>query len=395
MKHSWKYPSLSLLLPMLLASSVDAEPVNIKMTKASKAASQSTAITEKELVQVALLLDTSGSMSGLIDQARCQLWNVVSELSKAERNGTAVALHIGVYQYGAHDIPAHEGHLRQVLDFTDNLDEVSAALFSLKTDGGDEYCGQVIGAALNDLGWSNSPDVYKAIFIAGNESFDQGKISYGELLSHISSKSVTVNTIFCGNKKESEQWDSAARLSGGLFAKIDHNHHLPEMVTPYDQEMRGLNLKMNKTFVWYGDGSQEAAKNQQIQDANAQKMSDHAFAARMSAKVGHLYHHVHNDLVDAIAHGKIDITTMPKEKMPEIIKNLTPKERGDYIEMKASQRQSVRRQMAELITKRHSFLESKMSQSQKNPAKGSVVLGDALVKAIRTQAESNGYVFTR
>ena len=37
MKHSWKYPSLSLLLPMLLASSVGAEPVNIKMPKASTA----------------------------------------------------------------------------------------------------------------------------------------------------------------------------------------------------------------------------------------------------------------------------------------------------------------------------------------------------------------------
>lgn len=380
---------------MLLASSVGAEPMSINMPKGNKTVPQSSAITEKQLVQVALLLDTSGSMKGLIDQARCQLWNVVSELSRAERKGTPVALHIGVYQYGAGSIPSSQGYLRQVLGFTDNLDDVSAALFSLQTKGDKEHCGQVIGAALNDLEWSKSPDVYKAIFIAGNESFDQGPVSYGELLSHLSSKSITVNTIYCGNKKEADQWNSAAGLAGGLFARIDHNHHLPEMETPYDQEMRLLNQKMNESFVWYGAGSQEAAKKQRMQDTNAQKLSDHAFAARMSAKIGHLYHHVHHDLVDAIAHGKVDVAKMPKDQMPEMLQNLSPAERVKYIEKKARQRQTVRRQMADVITKRHGFLESKMSQSQKNPTDGALMLGDALVKAIREQAEVKGYVFAK
>ena len=166
------------------------------------------------------------------------------------------------------------------------------------------------------------------------------------------------------------------------------------METPYDQKMRMLNQKMNDSFVWYGAGSEQAANNQQMQDSNAQKMSDHAFAARMSAKIGHLYHHVHHDLVDAIAHGKVDISQMSVDQMPEMLKKLTPAERIEYIEKKASQRQTVRRQMADVITKRHSFLEAKMSESQKKPSDGSIVLGDALAKAIRQQAEGKGYTFT-
>lgn len=353
------------------------------------------------LVQVALLLDTSGSMEGLIDQARCQLWNVVSELSKAKRHGSPITLQIAVYQYGSRNIPSELGYLKQVLSFTDNLDEVSAALFSLTVGGSNEHCGQVIGAAINGLEWAENPDVYKAIFIAGNESFDQGPTSFGDLLSPITSRALVLNTIFCAKRSGSQkftggtnQWSSAARLVGGLYSTIDHNHHLPEMKTPFDEKMRELNREMNESFVWYGDGADEAAKNQRVQDANARKLSDHAFAARMSAKIGHLYHHVHHDLVDAIAHGKADIAIMSAGDMPALMKKLSHSERMEFIAEKTRQRQAVRRQMADLITRRHAFLEEKMNRSGDNGSDRSLVLGEALAKSIRAQAERKGYVFT-
>jgi uncharacterized protein with von Willebrand factor type A (vWA) domain len=37
-------------------------------------------------VQLAILLDVSGSMSGLIEQAKSQLWNVVNQLGYARRS---------------------------------------------------------------------------------------------------------------------------------------------------------------------------------------------------------------------------------------------------------------------------------------------------------------------
>jgi len=349
---------------------------------------------DKQQVQVALLLDTSGSMKGLIDQARCQLWNVVSELGKASRQGEPIELQISVYQYGSSALPASEGRLRQVVGFTDNLDEVSSALFSLNTGGSDEFCGQVIQAAVNGLEWSEDSNVYKAIFIAGNESFDQGKVGFGELLSWIDDKSLVVNTIYCGAKQKGDaQWRSAAGLTGGLFAKIDHNHHLPEMETPYDVKMRELNRRMNETFVWFGDGGEKAAVNQRKQDANAANLSDHAFAARMSAKIGHLYHHVHHDLVDAIEHGKADLANMSEEQMPPLMAKMSAEERIQLIEKKTMERQTVRREMADVVASRHRFLEAKMKVGQKQADDEALVLGDALVVAIREQAKSRGYLF--
>ena len=35
----------------------------------------------KNLIQMAILLDTSGSMDGLIEQAKAQLWKIVNELA--------------------------------------------------------------------------------------------------------------------------------------------------------------------------------------------------------------------------------------------------------------------------------------------------------------------------
>ena len=133
---------------------------------------------DKPLIQIAILLDTSSSMNGLINQARTQLWTVVNEFARTKQSGQAPMLQVAVYEYGNSGLVAGEGYIRQVLPLTDDLDAVSEKLFALTTNGGDEYCGQVIDAATKGLGWSDSAKVYKAIFIAGNEPFTQGPVSY-------------------------------------------------------------------------------------------------------------------------------------------------------------------------------------------------------------------------
>lgn len=373
-----------------LSASADEPGQKKEMTVAASKAD------EKALTQIAILLDTSGSMKGLIDQARCQLWNAVSELATASKDGSPVNLEIAVYQYGSGSIPAEQGYLRQVIGFTDNLDEVSRALFSLTVGGSKEFCSQTINHALDELEWSSSPTDYRAVFIAGNESFDQGKVDFGEALPKALSKEILINSIYCLQSKEKvapSQWVSAAQLAKGLPFEINHNHHLPEMKTPYDAKMRELNKEMNETFVWYGEGGEKAAKNQKMQDANMAKMSDHAFAARMSAKIGHLYHHAHSDLIDALDHGLVKLDKMPVAKMPEHLRAMSTEQRMAYLEKKIADRQKVRRQMADDISKRHAFVQRKMSEMTGAKNSQMMVLGDALVRAVRQQAMARGFQF--
>ena len=99
-------------------------------------------------VDVAILLDTSNSMDGLISQAKSQLWTIVQQFANAEKAGKTPQLRVSVFEYGNSKLPASENYIRQVVQLTDDLDKVSEALFSLKTKGGDEYCGTVINDCL-------------------------------------------------------------------------------------------------------------------------------------------------------------------------------------------------------------------------------------------------------
>src|SRR5687768_12522014 len=137
-----------------------------------------------QTIMLALLLDTSNSMDGLIDQAKAQLWKIVNEVAAAKGgDGMQPNIKIALYEYGNDGLSSDEGYIRQVSGLSEDLDVISEKLFALRTNGGNEFCGQVINASLNQLAWSASNADLKMIFIAGNEEFTQGDVSV-ELACH-------------------------------------------------------------------------------------------------------------------------------------------------------------------------------------------------------------------
>ena len=77
--------------------------------------------TARPLIQVAILLDNSGSMSGLIDQAKTQLWKMVNEFITMRRNGQLPEIQVALYTYG--NPPP-----KRLLPLTNDLDKVSEML---------------------------------------------------------------------------------------------------------------------------------------------------------------------------------------------------------------------------------------------------------------------------
>ncbi len=122
----------------------------------------------RPLVQIALLLDTSGSMDGLLEQAKVQLWDIVNELAAYRRGGKHPRLEVALYEYGNDGISKWSGHIRQVTPLTNDLDRVSSELFKLRTNGGSEYCGMAIGTAIEGLNWSTREETLRLLYIAGN-----------------------------------------------------------------------------------------------------------------------------------------------------------------------------------------------------------------------------------
>ena len=121
---------------------------------------------DNNVIKVAILLDTSNSMDGLIDQAKSQLWELVNELSYARcGNDAKPTLQIALYEYGNDRLNAREEYIRQVSAFTNDLDDISGKLFGLTTNGGNEYCGKVIQTSLNQLDWGKRNHDLNLIFI--------------------------------------------------------------------------------------------------------------------------------------------------------------------------------------------------------------------------------------
>ncbi len=343
-------------------------------------------------IQLAILLDTSSSMDGLIDQTRNQLWQVVNEFAKAKKKGVSPVLEVAVYEYGNDGLPEQGGYIRQVTGLTRELDKVSEALFALTTNGGNEYCGQAINTALNGLQWSRSQGDIKAIFIAGNEPFNQGPVPYNEAINAAKKKGVTVNTIHAGSYEEGAQggWKEGAVLAGGNYMSIDHNYQVAHIVAPQDQKIAELNAKLNQTYIPYGAQGPAAAERQYEQDAKNSGVSLGLLAQRVKSKVSALYDNSGWDLVDALESGTVKLDEVKPAALPEPMRTMDKKEQENFIAEKAGERRKIQEEITALTKARDDYVAVEQAKAAK-PAAPTV--SEALTAAVQAEGKKKAFDF--
>ncbi len=366
-------------------------PNNPALRHAMATATQ--AATQPPKIQLAILLDTSNSMDGLIDQARNQLWRVVDEFAKARRNGVPATLEVAVYEYGNDSLDAQRGYARKVTDLTTDLDRVSEALFSLTTNGGSEYCGYTIKAATEQLQWSTSPNDIKAIFIAGNEPFTQGPIPYRNAVAKAKAAGITVSTIHAGSYEEglNSGWQEGALLAGGDYMSIDHNQKIAHIPAPQDQRIAALNAQLNDTYVPYGSDGQVGKQRQLEQDANTGSISPALLAKRAKSKAGRLYSNSQWDLVDAMQEENVKLESLDEKALPAEMSGMNKQQREAYIAEKADRRAQIKQEIAELSKARESYVAEEKRKAAKT--EGSTV-DEGLVSSIHKQGKEKHYQFS-
>jgi hypothetical protein len=344
-------------------------------------------------IQVAILLDTSGSMSGLIEQAKTQLWKVVNEFALAEQNGKRPDLQVALYEYGKSSIPASEGYIRMIVPLSTDLDKVSEQLFALRTNGGDEYCGKVIKAASESLSWSKGAKDYKVIFIAGNEPFTQGDVNYKDACKIAISKGIMVNTIFCGPMAQgiSTHWKDGALLADGSYMNIDQNKQVVAIAAPQDKEIGQLGLELNKTYIPFGAQGEKNKKRQEEQEANTKSAGQGSFVQRQLSKASGYYRNASWDLVDACKDGKVDLKKLKKEDLPADLQKLTEEELGNYVKEKQATRAKIQKQINDLNTARRTYIAKERKALAAK--KGEDTLDAVMIKTVREQAEKKAYTF--
>jgi hypothetical protein len=348
---------------------------------------------ERPAVDVAILLDTSNSMDGLINQAKSQLWTIVQEFAKAKKHGQTPQLRVALFEYGNTRLPAAEGYIRQVVPLTDDLDKLSESLFALSTSGGDEYCGQVIDEAITRLDWFKEPNGYKAIFIAGNEPFTQGSVDYRTACKRAIERGVVVNTIHCGSHGEgvAGKWQHGAQLAEGEFFNIDQDRAVVHIDCPQDEIIIRLNAELNKTYLWYGarEDRDHYAENQVAQDSNALQVSPDAASGRAIAKASAAYGNFSRDLVDTMAEDREILQKVKTEELPDVLKDLRLDEREAYVKKMAAKRAQVQKEISSLAAERETYLAKERKRLAEES--GDATLGDAVVSAIRQQLAKSGF----
>ena len=369
--------SILLAVALLFSSSVYAQKSNEE---------------SKSKIQVALLLDTSNSMDGLIDQAKTELWSIVNELATAKYKGDRPDLEIALYEYGNDNLESADGFVRLVCKLTTDLDAISEQLFALKTNGGYEYCGTVIKDASDQLNWSKSTKDLKMIFIAGNEEFTQGDVDYKTSCRSSISSGIIINTIFCGNADEGVRtmWKDGADLADGKYMNIDQNQQVTYVETPFDDDILNLNGQLNKTYIGYGSLGAEFSARQEAQDMNAAKMNKKASVSRSVSKSSGAYTNSSWDLVDAVEDDEVNIEDLEEEALPEEMKDMDKGERKAFVKEKKEERVKIQSQIKDLNEKREKFIAEKRKEDAED-----TTLGSALIKIVREQAQDKNYKFDK
>ena len=343
-------------------------------------------------IQLAILLDTSGSMDGLINQTRNQLWQVVNEFTSAKRHGVTPILEVALFEYGNDGNAQDTGFVRMLNNFTRELDKVSEGLFSLTTNGGSEFCGFAIKTAVKSLNWSLSDNDIKTIFIAGNEPFTQGPVNYLEALNLAKQKGIAVNTIHAGDHQVGIEtgWEKGALWANGNYMSIDANRRTVHIISPQDKRIAELNRQLNKTYVPYGKMGEQKSRRQVEQDQANESISSGLLAKRARTKSSSYYNNAKWDLVDAMEDGEVNeeqLAEMEQSKLPKIMREMDSGEKKVYLKAKAEKRQAIKKEIISLSGARSKYVAAK----RKEQAVAAPSISDALTKAIKNQAKEKDF----
>lgn len=338
-------------------------------------------------IDLAICLDISGSMDGLINAARQNLWTVVNDLATLR---PTPSLRVALLSYGCQTHEADKGWVRIETGFTTDLDSVSQKLFALTTNGGEEYVARVMQTALAELAWSDDPSALRLMFVAGNEAATQDPTVDGPEQSRAAiQKGIVVNSIYCGSPGHTDApgWQQLAKLADGQYATIEQDSGIV-IATPFDTQLTELSAAMNTTYVPYGSEGAGLAQNQVTQDSNAAGLNGAAAAQRCQTKGGALYWNAHWDLVDACQDAKFKLEDVERASLPEALRALSTAQLRDHVAAQKTRRDELKKQIEAVGKQRDAHVQQ---ERKKLGEAGTKLFEHAVLESVRQQAEARGF----
>ncbi len=385
-----QHTTSTLLASLLIASGASLLTSTAAYAQAPASATPAAIPVARPVVDLAICLDISGSMDGLIDSAKARLWSIVNDLATAK---PVPQVRVALLTYGCDAYESSTGWVVVDADLTEDLDLISQKLFALKTNGGTEFVGRVVDKAAKSLAWSTDPNSLRVIVVAGNEGADQDiEVTYQNASKASIERGIIVNSIFCGAPTDpiATAWGEVARLADGQFLCIDQGMGAVVAETPFDKQLTELSSTINTTYLACGERGQAAWANQTAQDENARGLSGGVAAQRAASKSSAIYDNRTWDIVDGCAAGAMKLEDIKDADLPEEMRGKTLEQKKAIVEAKQVERTRIQKEIQTLQAQRDAFI---AEAARKNAATQGVALDDALKQAIRSQAIKKGMQF--
>ena len=339
---------------------------------------------KKETIEVCFVLDTTGSMGGLIEGAKQKIWAIANEILASEPTPN---LRIGLIGYR----DRKEAYVTQVHDLSDDIDDIYAKLMKFQAQGGGdtpESVNQALHEAVTKIKWNKSKKVLKLIFLVGDAPphMDyQDDVKYPEICKMAVKKNLILNTVQCGNMASTTPiWKEIAKLAEGDYVAIAQSGGVAAISTPVDAEIAKLNRELGVTVVAYGraelrDIVEEKLKNatEAKDEVAADRLSFLSFKSKAVAEVSGVeakgfssaYVDGGGDLVDELASGRVDFDDVEQEKLSEKVREMSKEERKQYLEEQVAKRKELQKKLDELLTKRRDFVTAEKNRLAKSGKK--------------------------
>ena len=356
-------------------------------------AEQPTKVVEEEPVrqpkiEVVFVLDTTGSMSGLIEAAKQKIWSIANTLAMTD---PAPKIKMGLVGYRDRG----DKYITKHFSLTDDLDAVYTFLMGFSANGGGdtpESVNQALHEAVTKMQWNEDEGTYKVVFLVGDcpphMDYDDD-IKFSESCKFAAGKGITINTILCGNHGETIPiWQQIAKSAEGQFFRVDQAGSAIVEATPYDVDLADLSRKLDSTRLYYGAKDEIAKQYRRAKETEFlyERASGSAIAARAkfnASKAGVDNFTAGRELVTDVENGDVDLDKLEEDKLDERLQKMTSEERKEYVAQKAAERGEIQKQIEELSHKRQNYIQQKISEKNLNK-EGS--LDQQIYKCIKTQA---------
>lgn len=366
---------------LLLALCLAAAPLSAKDAEGKKKKGPDK---KREVIEVCFVLDTTGSMGGLIEGAKQKIWSISNEILAGEPTPD---LRIALIGYRDRS----DAYVTKIHDLSDDLDDVYANLMKFQAQGGGdtpESVNQALHESVTKIKWNKSRDVLKLVFLVGDAPphMDyQDDVKYPEVCKLAVKKDLVLNTVQCGNMSSTTPvWKEIAKLAEGDYVAIAQTGGVAAISTPVDAEIARLNRELGATVEAYGDvrvrGS-VARKVALAEEADEEVAADRLTALSFKSKAlssasiasgvasapapASAVIDGEGDLVDGLLTGRYTYEKLEEDKFTDKLKKMKPDERKAYLEKQVAKRRELQKRLDELLAERRKHVETEKARLAK------------------------------